>query len=69
MDLELTPEQARGSFQCQAGNLKSGFQGRTIIFFDRDDYNYTPAAVSMSGKGAKRLFCISFCNEKILKIP
>ena len=51
MDLELTPEQARGSFQCQAGNLKSGFQGRTVIFFDRDDYNYTPAAVSMSGRG------------------
>ena len=50
MDIELTPEQARGTFQCQAGNERTGFKSATTIFFDRSDYKYTPAALSMQGQ-------------------
>ena len=52
MDIELTPEQARGSFQCQAGNAKNGFKARTTIFFDRSDHLYTPAVLTMSGQSS-----------------
>ena len=31
MDLELTPEQAQGTYQCQSGNLEDGFTTKTII--------------------------------------
>ena len=36
MDLELLPEMATGSYQCRAGNVNSGTQTKTLIFFDKE---------------------------------
>ena len=48
MDLELTPEQAQGTYQCQSGNLEDGFTTKTIIFFDKSDKYYTPATLTIN---------------------
>ena len=47
MDLEVLPNQARGSFQCRVSTPEKTNVIRTIIFFDDSDTNYTPISVSL----------------------